>query len=239
MIKLTDNGIILAAKKHAETSALVTIFTEKHGLYKGAVRGATSKTNRGLYQPGNLLNIHWSARLPDQMGSIRAEMVKAYSALIMPHAQALALLSSACSLLATALPERHAYPKLYAALMHLLTHLTYAPEECFAEYLRFELLLLAETGFGLDLTSCAATGSTKDLCYVSPKSGRAVSRDAGRPYHNKMLPLPAFMLREDDEKPTSADMQQALRLTSWFMEHWLFEALHRKVPAARQRLNNN
>lgn len=238
MINLSDNGIILASKKHAESSALVTVFTERHGLYKGAVRGAFSKTNRGLYQPGNLVSMHWSARLPEHMGSIRAEMLKPYSALIMPHAHALALLSSACALLATALPERHAYPKLYAAFMHLLTHLTYAPDECMAEYLRFELLLLAECGFGLDFSHCAATGSKADLCYVSPKSGRAVSREAGKPYHDKMLPLPGF-LRTEEDKASPAALADGLALSSYFLEHWLFEALHRKIPPARKRLINN
>jgi len=238
MLNIHDNAIVLTVRKHAETSALVAVFTETHGVYKGAVRGAFSKNNRGLYQPGNHVAMHWSARLSDQMGSIKAEMIKPYSALIMPHAGALSLLSSACTLLATALPERHVYQNLYKALMHLLTHLTYAPEECMAEYLRFELLLLAETGFGLDLTSCAATGTRKELVYVSPKSGRAVCAEAGKPYHDKMLPLPAFLLREKNEVPTSEEIAQGLRLTSYFLEHWLFEALHRKLPPARTRLSS-
>jgi len=238
MISLTDNAITLTVRKHAESSALVEIFTETHGVYRGAVRGAFSKNNRGIYQPGNLISATWSARMAEQMGNIKAEMIKPYSALIMPHPHALALLSSACTLLAVALPERHTYPTLYKALMHLLTHLTYAPEECMAEYLRFELLLLAETGFGLDLSSCAATGQIEDLLYVSPKSGRAVSRDAGRPYHDKMLPLPSFLLREGGYMPTPEEIAQGLKLTSYFLEHWLFEALHRKLPAARTRLSS-
>jgi len=194
MISITDNAIVLSARKHAESSALVEVLTEAHGVYKGIVRGAFSKNNRGLYQPGNLVSMQWSARIAEHMGSIKAEMLKPYAALIMPHQQALAQLSSACSLLAVSLPERHSYPNLYAALIHLLTHLAYAPDECMAEYIRFELLLLAETGFGLDFSQCAATGERENLIYVSPKSGRAVSAGAGEAYKDKILKLPPFLL---------------------------------------------
>lgn len=219
MLEITDTAIILAVRKHGETSALVDMLTESHGLYKGAVRGAFSKANRGIYQPGNVVSARWSARLPEQMGSISAELHTPYAALVMANGQALSLLSSACALLAMALPERHPYPKLYEALRHLLAHLTHGPDECLSEYIDFELLLLAETGFGLDLTTCAATGTREDLIYVSPKSGRAVSREAGAPYHDKMLKLPP-----------------SLDLTHYFLEHWLFESLHRRIPAARTRL---
>lgn len=219
MISISDHAFVLAAKKHAETSALVTVLTHRHGVYKGVVRGAFSKKNRGVFQPGNLLSITWSARIAEQMGSISAELLSPFAAHIMPHARALALLSSACSLLAVTLPERHNYPKLYAALAHLLTHLSHAPDASLEEYIDFELLLLSETGFGLDLGQCAATGSNDNLIYVSPKSGRAVSASAGEPFKDKLLKLP----------PT-------LDLTGFFLEHWLFESLHRKLPAARTRL---
>ncbi len=236
MISITDNAIILSARKHAESSALLEILTESHGAYKGVVRGAFSAKNRGIYQPGNLVSATWSARLPEHMGSIRAELLTPYAAHIMQNPRALALLSSACAILTLALPERHTYPKIYEALRHLLAHLTHAPEECMAEYLHFELLLLAETGFGLDLSQCAATGSREKLVYVSPKSGRAVSADAGAPYHDKMLKLPEFLHHPDAPSPTPTALTDGLSLTGYFLEHWLFEALHRKLPAARKRL---
>ncbi|MDX2074488.1 MAG: DNA repair protein RecO [Alphaproteobacteria bacterium] len=220
MISITDNAIVLSVRKHAETSALVEILTEQNGVYKGIVRGAFSKNNRGVYQPGNVIAAHWSARIAEHMGAIRAELHTPYAALIMPHARALALLSSACSLLAAALPERHTYPKLYTAMHQLLAHLAHAPESCLEEYIRFELLLLAQAGFGLDLSRCAATGSSENLAYISPKSGRAVSRDAGEPYKDRLFEFPPD-----------------LSATGYFIEHWLFEALHRKVPAARKRLD--
>jgi DNA repair protein RecO (recombination protein O) len=219
MISLTDNAILLSVRKHGETSALIDMLTEQHGLYKGAVRGAFSKNNRGLYQPGNVISATWSARLSEQMGSIRGEMHMPYAALIMHDAHATAMLTSATALLSVALPERHAYPRLYTAMQHLLAHLAHAPQDALEEYIQFELLLLAETGFGLDLSCCAATGTTENLIYVSPKSGRAVSAEAGEPYKDKLLPFPA-----------------SLATTGYFLEHWLFESLHKKIPAARKRL---
>lgn len=218
MLHIEDNAIILSARKHAETSALVAMLTQKHGLYRGVVRGAFSKNNRGIYQAGNLVAAKWSARLPEHMGSISAELLSPFAAHIMQSQEGLALLSSACTLLDMALPERHSYHKLYAALAHLLAHLAHG-EGGLNEYIAFELLLLAETGFGLDLGSCAATGSNDNLIYVSPKSGRAVSASAGEPYKDKLLTLPPN-----------------LALTSYFLEHWLFESLGKKLPAARRRL---
>lgn len=226
MISHSDNAIILTCRKHAESSALVEVLTATGGLYKGVVRGAFSAKSRGVWQPGNQLAINWSARLPEHMGSITGELITPNAAHIMPDKQALALLNSACSLLAVALPERHAYPKLYNALLHLLAHLAHAPETALPEYVDFELLLLSETGFGLDFSQCAATGSKEDLIYVSPKSGRAVSSGAGEPYKDKLLPNPAFIVGSG----------AGLITTGYFLEHWLFESLHRKLPAARMRL---
>lgn len=219
MLALDDTAIILSVRKHGETSALVDILTKHHGLYKGAVRGAFSKKNRGLYESGNLVAAHWSARIEEHMGNITAEMLMPVAALIMPHPQATSLLCSACALLASSLPERHPYPKLYTALAHLLIHLTRSPESGLSEYLGFELLLLAETGFGLDLEQCVATGTTENLTYISPKSGRAVCADAGEPYKDKLLKYPAD-----------------LNTTGYFLEHWLYDALGKPLPPARKRL---
>lgn len=220
MISITANAIVLSVRKHAESSALVEILTEEHGVYKGVVRGAFSSKNRGIYQPGNFVAATWSARIPEHIGNITAELLIPYAAVIMQHARALSLLSSACALLALSLPERHPYPKLYQGLQKILLHLTEGEGDALSSYIDFELLLLAETGFGLDLHCCAATGTTENLLYVSPKSGRAVSAQAGEPYKDKLLKLPP-----------------SLHLTGYFLEYHLFESLHRRVPAARQRLN--
>jgi DNA repair protein RecO (recombination protein O) len=188
-----DSAILLSARKHGETSAVVRVLARGHGVYAGIVKGASSKANRGIVQPGNLVGAHWNARLSEHLGMFRLELAQAHAAHLMHDAARLAALSSCCALMETALPERHPYPALYAALEKLLSQLQ-TSDDWPLEYIRLELAILAETGFGLDLSKCAATGAVEDLLYVSPKSGRAVSRQAGEPYQDKLLKLPAFLL---------------------------------------------
>jgi DNA repair protein RecO (recombination protein O) len=232
----TDDAIILSAKKYGENSAVVRAFAKTHGVYAGVVKGAHSKASRGIFQPGNIVSLTWSARLPEHIGTIKAELLSPTTAFIMSDAAKLAALSSACSLIETAFPERHPYPRLYREFAGFLKLL--AEEEGWhPPYVKLELGLLAESGFGLDLKSCAATGSTEDLVYVSPKSGRAVSGEAGKPYKDKILPLPAFLLApkgHNSVKP--AEILDGLRLTGYFLQSWLIEPHGKKLPAARSRL---
>ena len=168
----TDTAIVLSTRKHGETSAVVRVFAREHGVYAGMVRGAHSKANRGVLQPGNAVSATWQARLSEHIGTFKCELLEANTAMIMQDAARLAALTSACAMLEASLPERHPYAALYALFQTFLTTLRdedYWPEE----YVRLKLELLAEAGFGLDLTECAATGATEDLIYVSPKSGRA------------------------------------------------------------------
>ncbi len=167
------------------------MLTREHGVYHGVVRSVTAKNNRGIYQSGNIISANWSARIADHIGSIKGELIQANAAHIMQSQLGLAVLSSLCALLVSALPERHAYINLYEATESLLAILTNGDEKkILRTYAQFELLLLSECGFGLDLESCAATNTTEDLIYVSPKSGRAVCRDAGEPYKDKLLKMP-------------------------------------------------
>jgi DNA repair protein RecO (recombination protein O) len=195
----TDTSIVLSARKHGENSIVARLFAREHGVYGGVIRAAHSKTNRGIIQPGNLVTATWNARLSEQLGTFKTELLEANTAHIMHDSARLTALTSACALIESALPERHPYTKLYKSL-HIfivtLLHSDHWPEA----YVQLELDILAEAGFGLDLTSCAATDTTDDLIYVSPKSGRAVCRNAGAPYREKMLPLPAFLL---PKKPPS------------------------------------
>lgn len=229
----TDAGIILSSRKFGETSAVVRVLAREHGVYGGVVRGAHSKTNRGINQPGNVVSAAWNARLSDQLGTLKTELLEAHAAHFMADAGRLAALTSACSLVELAMPERHPYPKLFAALHTFLHHLTH--EDWAQDYIKFELALLAESGFGLDFSECAATGVKEDLIYVSPKSGRAVSREAGEPYKDKMLPLPGFLLdpglRRDDKETLAG-----IALTGYFLEHSLLSPHGKKLPAARARL---
>ncbi len=215
---------------------VVRVLSHHHGVYAGVVKGAHSKTNRGLYQPGNILTVTWQARLAEHIGMIKAEMVEPVAALVMQDAMKLAALTSACTLIETAMPERHPYPVLYKHLRIFLHHLLHA-DDWQENYAKLELAILAESGFGLDLTECAATGRTDDLIYVSPKSGRAVCRDAGEPYKDKLLPLPDFLLH-GSITPLQKDEEilAGLRLSGYFLEHWLAEPHGKKLPAARARL---
>lgn len=226
----TDDAILLSARKYGENKALARVFARSHGVYAGMVRGATSKTMRGIIQPGNALNVAWNARLSEHVGTFKVEPLKPFAALVMQDKLKLAALTSACALIEVALPERHPYPRLYSEFYAFLEYL--AEHEDWQEgYVRLELAILAESGFGLDLTHCAATGSKENLTYVSPKSGRAVSAEAGEPYKEKLLPLPSFLGGCDEGEITAG-----LRLSGHFLEHWLIEPHGKKTPAARARL---
>lgn len=234
----TDQAIVLSARKHAESSAIVRVLMREHGLYAGMVRGNSSRANRGLWQPGNGVLVTWKARLAEHMGMLTGELLEPVVAHVLHDAARLAALSSACTLVEMAAPERHPYPQLYAALLHLVMALKdgLAWQE---EYCRFELELLTSSGFRMDLSQCAATGGTENLTYVSPRSGRAVSREAGAPYHEKLLPLPAFLhVPEAGIPPDLAEILDSLRLTGYFLDAWLLSPHEKRFPAARGRLVN-
>lgn len=243
----SDDAILLSTRKFGENKAVARVFARNHGVYGGVVRGATSKTLRGILQAGNAVSVTWNARLSEQMGAFKVEPAKPFAAFVMMDKRKLAALTSACALLEAALPERHPYPKLYMAFYDFLQHM--AERDDWQEtYIRLELAILAESGFGLDLTRCAATGTTENLMYVSPKSGRAVSESAGEPYKEKLLRLPKILWRDSknrehriDQDPAqslcdSQDWRDGLTLTGYFLEHWLIEPHGKKLPAARRRL---
>ena len=213
---------------------MVSLFSRNHGHYRSIARGANNRRQRGVYQPGNLVHAHWNARLAEQMGQVRCEVIKPIGALVMRDAEKLAGLSSVCSLLDSSLHERDAHPILYDAALHLL-QVMLGDADWLAEYVRFEMTLLREAGFGLDMSCCAATGAVDELVYISPKSGRAVCREAGAPYHEKMLPLPHFLL-EEDTTPKPAEILDGIALGGYFLQHRLFAAHDRELPAARRRL---
>lgn len=226
-----DDGIIIGARKHGETSVIATLLTREHGRHAGLIRGGAGKRMRGIVQPGNKVRASWRARLAEHLGNFSLEPVASYGAAALSNGNRLAALTSACALVDAALPEREPHPALMDGLEILLCALdddTVWP----VIYVKWEIGLLTELGFGLDLTACAATGETDDLVYVSPKSGRAVSRAAGAPYKEKLLPLPQFLI--DPAAP--ADIANGLRLTGYFLENHVFQHRDTKVPAARERL---
>ena len=231
----SDTGIVLSARRHGENAAVVSLLTEHHGRHAGLVHGARGRRGRGLYQPGNTLVARWQARLAEHLGRYTCELVRAQSSLLLDDAPRLAALAAVCALTEATLPERHPYPQVYRALGQLLDALE-AGERWAESVVRWELGLLGELGFGLDLTACAATGGTHGLAYVSPRSGRAVSREAGVPYAEKLLPLPPFLAEpEGDVAATAADVVAGLRLTGWFFEKHVFAGQGGRKPPARER----
>jgi len=232
LIDWTDEAIVLSARPHGETSLLATVMTRGHGRHAGLVRGGTSKRTRGIYQPGNEVVATWRARLAEHLGTFTCELASARIAVVLDDRLRLLGLGAACALVEKALPEREPNPAIYAGLRSLLDTLT--TSEAWAEaYVRWEVGLLAELGFGLDLRVCAATGRTADLVYVSPKTGRAVSALAGAPYRDRLLALPAFLLGSGESG--SGDIVAGLRLTGHFLERAGF-AGERGLPPARDRL---
>jgi DNA repair protein RecO (recombination protein O) len=229
----SDEAVILGVRPHGETAAVVELFTRAHGRHLGLVHGGRSRRLRPVLQLGNHVDVTWKARLADNLGHFALELRKGYAALLMDEPAALAAMTS-MAVLARLLPERDPHPELYAATLDILRAFDDAglwP----ALFVRWELQLLGELGFGLDLSECAATGVDADLIYVSPRSGRAVSRDAGKPYCDRLLKLPAFLL--DETAPASeGDILAGLALTGHFLERDMLEPHGLSMPQARERL---
>jgi len=228
-----DEGALLSMRLHGESSAIIEVFTAAHGRHTGVVRGGASRKMAAMLQPGSQLDVTWRARLEDHIGSYVAEPLRSRAA-ILSDRLALAGLNAVCALLHVALPEREPHPLLWRMSMTLLDDLatttTWPPH-----YLRWELLLLEELGFGLDLGSCAVTGARDDLAYVSPKSGRAVSRAGAGDWADRLLPLPAVMLGQGTA--TAVEIAMGLAITGHFLNRCLEPTLNgRPLPEARARL---
>jgi DNA repair protein RecO (recombination protein O) len=234
----SDEAVIVAVRPHGETAAVVELLTRTHGRHAGLVHGGRSRTARPVLQIGNHVSATWKARLSDQLGHMSLDLTRGYAASAMNEPLALAGLNSLCALART-LPERDPHPNLYEITLFVLGFFD-EPSVWPALYVRWELALLQELGFGLDLTSCAATEVTKDLCYVSPKSGRAVSRLAGAPYHDRMLALPTFLTADRPTGAnaivTSGDIAAGLGLTGHFLNARVFQPRELTIPDARSRL---
>lgn len=226
------DGILLAVRRHGEAAAILEVFTAEHGRHLGVVPGGQSRRMAPLLQVGAQLDVNWRARLSDHMGSYTVELRQGRAAEAMDDRVALAGLSSVCALLSFTLPERAAYPALYARTLAVLEGL--GAEHWAQAYLGWEMALLAEMGFGLDLTCCAVTGSTQDLAYVSPRTGRAVARGAAGIWADRLLPMPRVLTGVDGD---IADVVEGLRVTGHFLATHLAPSLgDRPLPAARQRL---
>ena len=232
-----DEGIVLAARPHGETNAVLSVLSLGHGRHAGLVHGGAGKSKGPLLQPGNRLSLDWRARLAEQLGHFRLEPMQLFAARLVHDPARLQGLTAACALLEDSLPEREAHPRLYAGLLRLLETMVQNENGDWPEtYVRFEVLLLSDLGFGLDLGSCALSGATGDLAYVSPRSGRAVGREAAGAFAPRLLPLPAFLLGEGEGAASEEDVAAGLRLTGHFLAKHVFAPADRPLPAARERL---
>ncbi len=232
-MEIAAPGIVLGVSPFGEGDALVSVFSEEHGVYRGLARGGASKSQSSLWQQGNLVQARWVARLSDQLGTFTGELIHAGAALAMDDAWALGIVSALCATAQGALPEREAYPRVFGGVLHLVAHSSRGVL-LLADLVRWELGLLEELGYGLDLGTCAITGARQGLAHVSPRTGRAVAEDAAGLWKERLLILPPFLVVGGDGD--AAGWAAGLRLTGHFLARDVFGQRHLPVPPARQRL---
>lgn len=228
----SDHGIVLSRRPHGESGLVATLLTRMHGRHAGFIPGGISRRTRPIWQPGNVVQVSWRAKAAEYLGNFAGEVLESHGARVLDDAAELAGLAAACAVVDSALPEREPHPAMFEGFQAFLGVLGH--EGWPAIYVRLELGLLQELGFGLDLEKCALTGATEDLAFVSPKTGRAVSRVAAEPYRDKLIALPGFL--STGGLPVDADeLRQGLDLTGFFLERHVFWPHNKPLPAARAR----
>ncbi len=225
-----DEGLVIGARQHGEASVILELMTRAHGRHLGVVRGGRSRAMRPVLQPGNLVAATWRARIEDHLGAFAVEPLVSRAARLIDRGTALHGLAALAALLRL-LPERDPHEELFETADAIAAQLD-APDAAAASMARFELALLGALGFGLDLEACALTGAREDLAYVSPRSGRAVSRAAGAPWGDRLLPYPDFLQDAGDGAPV-ADIVQAFRLTGYFLSRDVLGPRGAAMPASR------
>ncbi len=227
-----DEALLLSVRPHGETAAIAEVFSAVHGRHAGVVRGGASRKMAAMLQPGSQVQVTWRARLDAHIGAFTLEPLRSRAALMADHL-ALSGLNAICALLHIALPEREDHAALYRATLPLLDAMERGGD-WLPDYLRWELLLLEELGFGLDLGRCAVTGARDDLAFVSPRSGRAVSRAGAGDWAARLLPLPQVLLGQGSA--SRAEIGQGLAITGHFLGREVAALNNRPLPEARARL---
>ncbi|MEM1129270.1 MAG: DNA repair protein RecO [Pseudomonadota bacterium] len=231
-----DQGALLTTRRHGENGVIIEVFTAEHGRHAGMVRGGSSRRMAPVLQPGAQLDLTWRARLDDHLGTFAVEPLRGRAAALLSDPLALAGLNAVCGLLSYCLPERACYPDLYARTQSMLDLLSATPAWPLA-YLQWEMALLDEMGFGLDLSACAVTGRSDGLAYVSPRSGRAVTEEGAGAWADRLLPLPPVMLGAG--AADNGEIARALRTTGHFLEtHVTARSQGAPLPPARARLTD-
>lgn len=224
----TGEALLIGVRRHGESSAIAEAMVAGRGRYLGLVRGGRSSKLAATLQPGNTVQLTFRARLEDHLGSFSVELLEARAAELIADRTRLYLSQVVCEHLRL-LPERDPHDRLLGMALRVID----GPPDAVA-LVRFELALLDELGFGLDLQSCAVTGDTDDLTHVSPRSGRAVSRVAAAPYRDKLLPLPSFLTARGNASPE--DLRNAFRLTGHFLDRHVWAVRRMEPPAIRDVL---
>jgi DNA repair protein RecO (recombination protein O) len=237
-LEWSDDAIVLSVRPHGETSAIAELLTHDHGRHLGLVRGGASRRTKPVLQPGNLLHVTWRARLNDHLGHYTVELSRARAGDMLESREALVGLNGFCAVVGVALPEREAHPQVFDAANILLDAMQ---EDGIghwgALFVRFEAGLLEALGFGLDLSRCAATGTADNLAFVSPRSGRAVSRDAGEPYKERLFQLPGFLLATQNATADAREVAAGLKLTGHFLLERVLHPHGQEMPLARLNLD--
>jgi DNA repair protein RecO (recombination protein O) len=230
-----DQGILLSAKLHAENGAIVSLLTKEHGRHLGYIKGAHSKRNRALLQPGTIVSAQWRARIVDSLGTYKLEEEKQIISFFLDEPLKLSALQSACSLCNATLPERERHKEVYDGFLALLDTLHKTGWE--GAYIYWEIALLRELGFSLDFSRCASGSDSTNLYYMSPKSGRAVSYEAGYEYKDRLLELPDF-LKPKGYMFNETEILKGLKLTGYFLNNWVFGQHSTGIPEERLRFEN-
>lgn len=225
-----DEGLVIGARRHGETAVILELMTRQRGRHLGLVRGGRSSAMRAALQPGNLVLAQWRARIEDHLGAFTVEPLAARAARFLDHGAALNGLATLAALLRL-LPERDPHEELFELADEIVLRFA-ARADAATALARFELALLSALGFGLDLDVCALTGAVDDLAWVSPKSGRAVTRHAGAPWRERLLPYPAF-LQNNAAGASAEEIVGAFRLTGYFLSRDVFAPRGLSLPAAR------
>jgi len=235
----SDDAIVLSLRPHGESSGILEALTRDHGRHLGLVRGGSASKGRATLQPGNRVKLTWRARLSEHLGVYTVELARARAADMFEQRAALWGLNALSTVAAAVLPEREPHEAAYEGADALLDAIAGHDFADWAPlFVRWEIGLLNELGFGLDLARCAATGAADDLIYVSPRTGRAVSREAGEPYRDRLLALPSFLLGRQAGEAGAGDLLAGLQLTAHFLEQWVLMPHQKTMPEARARLTD-
>ena len=232
-MNISDSGYIINVRKYSENSAILTVLTQNNGKLVGFVKNAFSKKSSGVYQLGNLVQVEAYSRLEENMLSFKIELISPVSVNFMGDLRKLSALSSLCALIYTSLPEKENIERLFYYIDSFFQLIL--EDNWITHYSYFEFYLLEYLGVGLDLTECAATGETENLRYVSPKTGKAVSEEAGLPYHNRLFSYPQFIF-DNNYQPTLEELRDLLKMTEFFLNKNFFQTHNLKFPSSRANL---